>query len=638
MSAEHLSPSTQQVVIIGGMHRSGTSMVANILHLSGVYLGDPDLMLGASKDNQKGHWENIYFLDLNERILAKLGAGWDFICNLTDGWEKSTSLDPLRQQANHLISKFKGYSFWGWKDPRNTVLASFWHSLLPTAKFIICLRNPAEVAQSLFKRNNFSKAASYHLWKSYYQVFLESTEKKDYIITHYDSWFYNPHAELSRLGEFLGLPLSESIIAESCKEISYSLRHDRVDSERFQELDVPNEVKRLYQELCQEAGSAYEETLLNWPNSPFIHTHEPKSNKIYISTSEKDNARYAQLFVPTAKGYQEENSHFVNVVPDVTKTYYFYPVIEESLDHYQFRIDPFNQAGLIDIESIALRTNDKPSPIWSVNKKLGGFQEIQVRGTAKRLIGKKDSLYIFSYGNDPQIILPPIPSKSISKTLEIEITMRVKTDIKGVIDYISLLEDLQDEPCGESLKLSGLKTPSSSLNIPFLLNQIVNHLASNQFREARENLATLLWIYPNNLGAQVLLDYLTQTSKLNPSLRLSDFPRFAAWNLDSPRDGEILRGFANIYGWILSYRSDEIYNIHIMIDYRDYDLIIERGEREDVLLNYEFYREQNPFPGFGTTLDTTRLEYGEHLLIVTAIGPQFAEQIGKVRFFVDNNG
>ncbi|MFZ5809918.1 MAG: sulfotransferase family protein [Chloroflexota bacterium] len=636
MSIEHLSPSTQQVVIIGGMHRSGTSMVANILHLAGVFLGDPDLMLGASKDNQKGHWENIYFLDLNERILAKLGAGWDFICNLTDGWEKSPSLDLLRQQANQLVSKFERYSFWGWKDPRNTVLASFWHSLLPTAKFIICLRNPAEVAQSLSKRNNFSKAASYHLWSSYYQVFLESIEKKDYIITHYDSWFYNPQAELSRLGEFIGLPLSESIITESCKEISHSLRHDRVDSEQFQELDVPNEVKRLYQELCQEAGFVYKETLRNWSNSPYIHTQEPTSETFFFA-SEKDAARYAQLFVPTARGYQEECSCFTTVVPGSTKTYYFYPVIEESLDHYQFRIDPFNQAGLIDIASITIRANDKPYPIWSVNKQLGGFEAIQVSGTAKQLNGKKDSLYLFSYGNDPQIILPPISSNSISKTLEIEITMRIISDYKELIDYISLLEELLEEPCGQILKLSSSKAPSSSLNIPFLLNQIVDHLAQNRFQEAQENLATLLWSYPDNLGAQVLLDYLTQISKSNPALRLSDLSPFVALNLDAPREGDIIKGFATIYGWILAYQSDETFDIRITIDYCDHDLIIERGEREDVLRNYESYREQNPLPGFGTTLDTTRLEDGEHLLIVNAIGPQIAEQIGKVRFYVNNH-
>jgi hypothetical protein len=133
------------------------------------------------------------------------------------------------------------------------------------------------------------------------------------------------------------------------------------------------------------------------------------------------------------------------------------------------------------------------------------------------------------------------------------------------------------------------------------------------------------------------LDYLTQISKSNPALRLSDLSPFVALNLDAPREGDIIKGFATIFGWILAYQSDETFDIRITIDYCDHDLIIERGEREDVLRNYESYREQNPLPGFGTTLDTTRLEDGEHLLIVNAIGPQIAEQIGKVRFYVNNH-
>ncbi|MGB9592011.1 MAG: sulfotransferase family protein, partial [Candidatus Kryptoniota bacterium] len=207
-------------VIIAGMHRSGTSMVTHILKQAGLYLGRDEDILGASADNEKGHWENTLFLSLNDKILAKLGGGWDFPPSLADGWENWTVLDSFKEEANNLIAQFYNYPYWGWKDPRNSILIPFWKSLLPNAKIIICIRNPIEVAKSLHKRNYFSQAASLHLWLEYSQQLLKAIQNCDYLITHYDAWFYNPYAELKRVTEFIGLPTTDEIIHAACSEIS----------------------------------------------------------------------------------------------------------------------------------------------------------------------------------------------------------------------------------------------------------------------------------------------------------------------------------------------------------------------------------------------------------------------------------
>ncbi|MFN3308513.1 MAG: hypothetical protein ACK44E_04825, partial [Anaerolineales bacterium] len=68
----------------------------------------------------------------------------------------------------------------------------------------------------------------------------------------------------------------------------------------------------------------------------------------------------------------------------------------------------------------------------------------------------------------------------------------------------------------------------------------------------------------------------------------------------------------------------------------DLSLPVERGRREDVLRNFELFREDNPAPGFGTKLDTTKLVDGEHLLTVLVQNKTTVEQIAKVRFYVSN--
>ena len=57
-----------KVVIILGMHRSGTSVTANWLNLCGLNLGDE--LYGASKFNKNGYYEDIEFLELHMKIFS----------------------------------------------------------------------------------------------------------------------------------------------------------------------------------------------------------------------------------------------------------------------------------------------------------------------------------------------------------------------------------------------------------------------------------------------------------------------------------------------------------------------------------------------------------------------------------------
>src|SRR5437588_6692719 len=57
----------RQPVIILGMHRSGTSMVSELLDALGLFVG---------RELQDDH-ESTFFLALNETIFARVGASWD---------------------------------------------------------------------------------------------------------------------------------------------------------------------------------------------------------------------------------------------------------------------------------------------------------------------------------------------------------------------------------------------------------------------------------------------------------------------------------------------------------------------------------------------------------------------------------
>lgn len=239
---------------ITGMHRSGTSMVARMLNLCGLYMGPPEEFMKPRPDNPKGFGENRRFVALNEDILVQMGGDWDCPPDLSEGWESKPELGHFRQRAEELIKSFCGHEPWGWKDPRNCLTLPFWKSLLTDMKVIICIRNPYEVAESLMRRNGISRTLALKLWFTYNHRILAFTEPHERIITHYDSYFINPEAELNRILSFIGLNATSGMIERACNEVSFYLRHHLFTMEDIQKSGASPEVVDLYRDMCNEAG------------------------------------------------------------------------------------------------------------------------------------------------------------------------------------------------------------------------------------------------------------------------------------------------------------------------------------------------------------------------------------------------
>ncbi len=133
-------------IILTGMHRSGTSMMARFLHASGVDMGR-DLVPGGP-GNERGHFEDVRFLEFHSRILHReYGSGaWG------PGPPSLTSRD--REDALRLLTSrsASGMSPWGWKDPRTALFLDLWAELAPEACFVFLVREPSQVADSLCRR------------------------------------------------------------------------------------------------------------------------------------------------------------------------------------------------------------------------------------------------------------------------------------------------------------------------------------------------------------------------------------------------------------------------------------------------------------------------------------------------------
>ena len=61
-------------IILLGMHRSGTSAVAGLIHQMGAYVGDETICMPPNEGNPKGYWERMDVYRLNDRFLHDVGA------------------------------------------------------------------------------------------------------------------------------------------------------------------------------------------------------------------------------------------------------------------------------------------------------------------------------------------------------------------------------------------------------------------------------------------------------------------------------------------------------------------------------------------------------------------------------------
>jgi hypothetical protein len=249
------------VVVIAGMHRSGTSMISRLLNLCGVYLGEEKDLIPGAEDNPEGFWENIKFQAINEEILSAFGGSWDFPPSLVDGWEESSRLLSIRERTQDLVGEFSHYPIWGWKDPRNSLTLPFWKTLIPDLNVVICVRNPYDVFQSLKRRGYASSTFSYDLWLKYNRQLLAAADPGARIVTHFESYFHNPQSEVKRLVDFLGMDVSAEMIANACKTISVDLRHSHGNTLNLLDTRAPLELLQAYHELSYQAGYVYRTSL-----------------------------------------------------------------------------------------------------------------------------------------------------------------------------------------------------------------------------------------------------------------------------------------------------------------------------------------------------------------------------------------
>ena len=136
-------------VLIAGMHRSGTSVVAMILKKTGIDLGTD--LLRADNNNLHGYFEEINALNLNRKVLETfdLHPDWGYKLDTLNPSRLRKTENLLPETSAYLKFRYQADKFWGWKDPRNSLLLEYWDHICPGIRVLAVFRPPWDVVSSL---------------------------------------------------------------------------------------------------------------------------------------------------------------------------------------------------------------------------------------------------------------------------------------------------------------------------------------------------------------------------------------------------------------------------------------------------------------------------------------------------------
>jgi hypothetical protein len=249
-------------VAVTGMHRTGSSMVAKMLRLGGLWFGDDEDFISPASDNPEGFFEHERLVRLNDELLEATGGAWDHPPASGPLAVDDPRIAGLAVRARGTAGELSVHGSWGWKDPRICLTAAFWLDLLPDLHFIVCVRHPVEVAMSLKRRNRISYALALSLWETYYTRLLEVVPPDRRLVTHYGAHFDSSRNEANRVLDFAAVPRRGRSTA--FEAINPELRHQRAQISLADAGVGPATIK-LYRRLCEDAGWGAEDDATNSP-------------------------------------------------------------------------------------------------------------------------------------------------------------------------------------------------------------------------------------------------------------------------------------------------------------------------------------------------------------------------------------
>ncbi|MFA7238508.1 MAG: glycosyltransferase [Sulfuricellaceae bacterium] len=225
-----IPPQKNRLIVVLGMHRSGTSAIARGLKVLGVELGDK-IMPPVEGNNAKGFYEDIDLNALNIEMLNTIESDWHHVAAFD-----SIDAEILRKKGHFLHAaellrqKVSSATVFGFKDPRVAKLLPFWKGVISHCQldvsYVLAVRNPLSVVKSLAKRDSIEAEQAYLMWLAHVLTSLTDSAGAMRVLVDYDRLMQSPDHELNRMAKHLDLEIDPTELQSYKTEfLDQKLRH-----------------------------------------------------------------------------------------------------------------------------------------------------------------------------------------------------------------------------------------------------------------------------------------------------------------------------------------------------------------------------------------------------------------------------
>ena len=196
-----------RTVCIAGMHRSGTSLMANYFQHCGIPMGDD--LVGPGVGNRLGHFEDRDFLEFHKQLLV------DNRTNMFVPRKPVFVSQQRRVEARALLArKSSQHPVWGWKEPRTSLFLDLWADLHNGLRFVFMYREPLVVVESLYRQMKIKYLygapwLAVQSWIHYNEQLLDfhARQPRRCVFVNINGFNAQPRANAQRLADAIGVLL-----------------------------------------------------------------------------------------------------------------------------------------------------------------------------------------------------------------------------------------------------------------------------------------------------------------------------------------------------------------------------------------------------------------------------------------------
>jgi hypothetical protein len=227
LTADGVTENPHSLVVITGMHRSGTSMLAEVLTGLGFKSSPSEHFMRGNPHNPRGFFEDWRVNRMNDQLLIDRGAAWDTPWEWTNAVPSPEESSQVGAIVRELVSEGVGVV----KDPRFCLTYPIWRDSLArlNPRVILIVRSPREVASSLEARDGIARDLGEALWVAYMAWALKHLGDEDPVIHLHREVLDAPRQVIRRLQSELGIGWLAPECADPTTAVDSSLVHYRTD-------------------------------------------------------------------------------------------------------------------------------------------------------------------------------------------------------------------------------------------------------------------------------------------------------------------------------------------------------------------------------------------------------------------------